>query len=267
MSKATNRKPATKNANARLQEFTAKQQIVELKKERNRRDNRLTLLVSGGAVVFALVAQLSYFGFGPGYVAPEPSETTSSSSEPSAEPTEGSTSDLVPSPALAEGRTWTGSLVVNGKPLEITLDGAAAPQAVANFISLAQSGFYDGLSCHRLVTAGIFVLQCGDPNGDGTGGPGYSWGPIENAPADDLYAKGVLAMARRGGDGASMGSQFFIVYDDSTIPSDGAGGYTVFGTVTQGLANLNDIIQGGVSGGGTDGSPTVATALGSITLK
>lgn len=268
MSKANSRKPASKITNSRLQEFNAKQQIVELKKERNRKDNRLALLVSGGAVAFALIAQFSYFGFGPGYVAPEPSDTQASDApSATAEPTEDTTSDLVPNPSLAEGREWTGTLIVNGKPLEITLDGAAAPQAVANFISLSQSGFYDGLSCHRLVTAGIFVLQCGDPNGDGTGGPGYSWGPIENAPADDVYAEGVLAMARRGGDGSSMGSQFFIVYKDSPIPSDGAGGYTVFGKVTQGLANLDDIVSGGVAGGGTDGSPAVATALGAITLK
>ncbi len=79
--------------------------------------------------------------------------------------------------------------------------------------------------------------------------------------------KGVIAMARAGGDGNSNGSQFFIVYEDTTIPSDAAGGYSVFGKVTKGLENLKPIIDGGVSGGGTDGKPAVATTLGAISLK
>jgi peptidyl-prolyl cis-trans isomerase B (cyclophilin B) len=158
-------------------------------------------------------------------------------------------------------------MTVGGKRLEISLDGAAAPQAVANFLSLTGKSFYTDVSCHRLTTAGIFVLQCGDPNGDGTGGPGYSWGPVENAPADDLYKEGFLAMARRGGDGSSMGSQFFIVYKDSPIPSDEAGGYTVFGKITKGLSGLDKMINAGTEDGSADGKPAIETKLGSITLK
>jgi peptidyl-prolyl cis-trans isomerase B (cyclophilin B) len=173
----------------------------------------------------------------------------------------------VPPVALAEGREWTGTLEVGGKNLEISLDGAKAPQAVANFISLASNKFYSGVSCHRLTTEGIYVLQCGDPNGDGSGGPGYNWGPIENAPADNLYQEGVLAMARVGGDASSMGSQFFIVYKDSTIPSDNVGGYTVFGKITKGLSGLNKVIKSGTQDGSSDGKPAIETKLGSIVLK
>jgi len=99
------------------------------------------------------------------------------------------------------------------------------------------------------------VLQCGDPTGTGTGDPGYSYGPVENAPADDVYPAGTIAMARRGGDGESMGSQFFIVYADSTIPSDAAGGYTVLGTVSSGLDAVQAVADAGVEGGAGDGSP------------
>jgi peptidyl-prolyl cis-trans isomerase B (cyclophilin B) len=197
--------------------------------------------------------QLAYFGFGPGKTAATPEVQ--------------SNSDLVPAAALSENRQWTGSMTVGGKKLEISLDGAAAPQAVANFLSLSSKSFYNDVSCHRLTTAGIFVLQCGDPNGDGTGGPGYNWGPIENAPTDDLYKEGYLAMARRGGDGTSMGSQFFIVYKDSPIPSDEAGGYTVFGKITKGLSGLDKIIKAGTADGSADGKPAIETKLGSITLK
>ncbi|MCC2317402.1 peptidylprolyl isomerase [Cellulomonas chengniuliangii] len=162
---------------------------------------------------------------------------------------------LAPDPALAEGRAWTGSLRTSQGDVAFELDGASAPQAVANFVSLAQDSFFDSTACHRLVTTGIHVLQCGDPTGTGTGGPGYTWGPIENAPADDVYPAGTIAMARVGGDGASMGSQFFLVYEDSTIPSDAAGGYTVFGRITSGL----DVVQAIADAG--NGSDGVAPAL------
>lgn len=153
---------------------------------------------------------------------------------------------VLPAAALAADRTWTGTITTNRGDIPFELDGAAAPQAVANFITLAAGGYFDMTKCHRLVTTGIHVLQCGDPTATGTGGPGYSWGPIENAPDDDVYPAGTMAMARQSGNGASMGSQFFLVYADSTIPSDSAGGYTVFGKVsTSGLDVLQAIADAG----------------------
>lgn len=173
---------------------------------------------------------------------------------PSASPTSPASSETpapsdnaaqVPDPSLAQARTWTGQLSLTQGDIGIELDGAAAPQAVANFVTLAGQGFFDKTKCHRLTTDGIYVLQCGDPEGTGMGGPGYSWGPIENAPADDIYPAGTIAMARQGGDGSSMGSQFFLVYEDSKIPADSAGGYTVFGHVTSGLDVLKAIADAG----------------------
>ncbi|MBO0900394.1 peptidylprolyl isomerase [Cellulomonas sp. zg-ZUI222] len=157
---------------------------------------------------------------------------------------------VAPDPALAEARTWTGTLSTSAGEIGVELDGAAAPQAVANFVTLADEGYFDGTLCHRLVTQGIHVLQCGDPTATGMGDPGYSWGPVENAPADDVYPAGTIAMARVGGDAESMGSQFFLVYEDSQIPSDAAGGYTVFGHITSGL----DVVQAIADAGTQDGS-------------
>ena len=252
------KKKATGISSDRLEAFEAKQKLEVAKASRRKADNRLAVMFGAGAVVFALVGQLAYFTFGPGSI-------TESTESADADPVENS--ELVPSPALAESRIWTGSMLVGDASLELELDGVNAPQAVANFLDLSSKGFFEGVSCHRLVTDGIFVLQCGDPQGNGSGGPGYNFGPIENAPSDDSYKTGVLAMARVGGDGNSMGSQFFIVYQDSRIPSDAAGGYTVFGTITAGLDQLAPIIEAGVEGGASDGPPALATVLSAIELR
>ena len=112
------------------------------------------------------------------------------------------------------------------------------------------------------------MLQCGDPNGDGTGGPGYSYGPIENAPADDVYPAGTIAMARQPGDAESQGSQFFIVYEDSTIPSDDAGGYTVIGRITEGLDALKtEMLDFGTADDAPDGAPVRPISITRFTLQ
>lgn len=165
----------------------------------------------------------------------------------------------------AQGKTWTLVLDTTCGPITLKLDGAKAPKAVASTLFLAKNDFWNGSPCHRLVTAGIYVLQCGDPTGTGQGGPGYSYGPVENAPADDVYKAGVVAMARVGGKGDSMGSQFFLVYKDSTIPSDSAGGYSVIGTIVGGMDVVEKVAAGGVSGGATDGAPLRKISLLSAT--
>ena len=252
----------------KLSNYLAKQQLKDKRAARSKADNRIFLLGAAGALALALLSQLAYFGFGPGSVVAEPETVASAEPETTTEPTEAPTNDpLVPSPELSENRTWQGSMDLNGQPISFELDGAAAPQAVANFVSLTQSGFYEGVSCHRLTTAGIFVLQCGDPDGNGTGGPGYTWGPIENAPADSTYAEGVIAMARVGGNDYSMGSQFFIVYDESMIPSDSVGGYTIFGKLTSGIDVVKEIAAKGTDSGASDGAPVEPVAMSAISVE
>jgi peptidyl-prolyl cis-trans isomerase B (cyclophilin B) len=180
--------------------------------------------------------------------------------------TEGNSS-VVPNASFAQSRLWDVTMETNMGAIEMTLDGVDAPQAVASFASLSNQGFFDATDCHRLTTAGIFVLQCGDPTGSGTGGPPYRFGPIENAPSDDIYPAGTLAMARAPGDASSQGSQFFIVYEDSTIPSDEVGGYTVFGTVTQGLDIVRSIAEGGTITGATDGRPALSVIITKVTAS
>lgn len=254
---------------ARLRSYEDKQKNAGLKAQKRKADNKLALMIGGASIALALIATLVH-----GAVFPAPAQTpiasadSSASPSPSASPTQTNSAN-VPKPALSENRIWTGSMELNSKTLGIELDGKAAPQAVANFVSLSKKGFFNNVSCHRLTTAGIFVLQCGDPKGNGTGGPGYNWGPIENAPAGDLYKTGYLAMARQGGNGYSMGSQFFIVYKDSVIPSDVAGGYSVFGKITSGLDVVTGIAAQGSdnSNNAGDGRPKTATTIGAIKLN
>lgn len=159
---------------------------------------------------------------------------------------------LTQAPAAAAPDVAVVELDTNCGPIIVELDGNAAPQTVASFLLLADGEFYKDSPCHRLVDGGTQVLQCGDPTGTGRGGPGYTFG-IENAPADGLYPRGTLAMARSQ-DPDSNGSQFFIVFGDTTLPLE-AGGYSIFGKVTGGMEIVDYIAAQGVEGGGIEGMP------------
>jgi len=247
-------------ARERLRAYQARQTVHEHKVKRRRRDNWVAGIAAIVIVALAVGTQLLYFSAGPGMAKASASATAAPTASPSAA--------AVPPKTLAEDRTWTGTMTINGIPLGVSLDGAAAPQAVSSTVSLVQKKFYDGLTCHRLTTGGFYVLQCGDPEGNGQGGPGYSYGPVENAPADNVYKAGTIAMARQQDNAGSQGSQFFIVYEDTPIPADKAGGYTVIGQVTSGLDELKSkVTDKGVQGGGTDGKPTVATTIDTFTLQ
>ena len=239
--------------------------------ERRRRRN--TGLAAGGVVLVLVLLVVGAYWFTRSPETDVAADDTASSAPADAcpapadsQPAEASSLTAAPDPATAQARTWTGSIATSCGDIGVDLDGAAAPQAVASFVALAQEGFFDGTPCHRLTTEGIYVLQCGDPTGTGTGGPGYSFGPVENAPSDDVYPAGTIAMARQGGNGDSQGSQFFLVYRDSTIPSDAAGGYTVFGSITSGLDVVQRVADAGASGG-SDGAPTTPIDIEQVTVQ
>jgi peptidyl-prolyl cis-trans isomerase B (cyclophilin B) len=127
--------------------------------------------------------------------------------------------------------TYTLTMTTNCGVIKADLYAAKAPHTVNSFLFLASKGYFTDTPCHRLTTSGIYVLQCGDPTGTGSGTPGYSF-KDENLTGA-TYGTGVLAMANSGAN--TNGSQFFINYKDSTL----APSYTPFGKVTQGL----DIVQ------------------------
>ncbi|EPH02691.1 hypothetical protein HMPREF1531_02002 [Propionibacterium sp. oral taxon 192 str. F0372] len=133
------------------------------------------------------------------------------------------------------------TLDMSAGPVTITMDRAAAPCTVNSFEALAKQGYFDNTVCHRLVDQGIHVLQCGDPTGIGTGGPGYRFD--DELTGNEKYTAGVVAMANAGPD--TNGSQFFIVWQDSTQLTPN---YTVFGTVdAKSLEVITGIASQGVS--------------------
>ena len=133
-----------------------------------------------------------------------------------------------PKTTLDAGKTYVATVSTNCGDFEITLDPERAPKTGGSFKSLADDGFYDGTTFHRIVAG--FVIQGGDPKGDGTGGPGYS--VVEAPPQDLVYSKGVVAMAKTGTEAAgTSGSQFFVVTaEDAQLPPD----YALLGEVTAG---------------------------------
>ena len=249
---------------ARLRTYQARQEVHVRKQRRRTRDNVIAVIALVVVLALATAAQLFYFSGGPGAPEAEPTATPT----PTATPPAGENQGDVPSADIAEDRTWTGTLTLNDIPLGVELDGAAAPQAVSSEISLIQSGFYDGTSCHRLTREGIWVLQCGDPAGDGTGGPGYSYGPVENAPADNVYPAGTIAMARAAAERLQPGQPVLHRLRGHDAPPDEAGGYTVVGQVTSGLdAAEAGVTDAGTADGGTDGAPAVPVTITGFTIE
>ena len=124
--------------------------------------------------------------------------------------------------------------------ITLALDGQAAPETVANFVALAEEGFYDGLTFHRIIEG--FVIQGGDPNGDGTGGSDTAIkGEFRDNKFDNplSHVRGAVSMARSQ-QYNSASSQFFIVHQDST---DLDGAYAVFGYVTEGMDVVDAVCE------------------------
>ena len=263
MATSRNQEREAREARDRLALYNARTSVHAHQVTRRRRDNIIAGLAALLVIGLAAGAQIFYFSGGPG----TPVATPSATATPEAE--EGENVGAVPDADTAEARTWTGELTLNDIPLGISLDGAAAPQAVASLIGDIQNGYLVGKTCHRLVdNEGFKVLQCGSLDGTGASDPSYSFGPIENAPADNIYPTATIAMARAGDDAYSNGHQFFIVFGDTTIPSDSAGGYTVVGTVTSGLDALQaGVVSGGIAGGVPDGPPVVPTTITAATIQ
>ncbi|MEO7077538.1 MAG: peptidylprolyl isomerase [Rhodococcus sp. (in: high G+C Gram-positive bacteria)] len=152
----------------------------------------------------------------------------------------------------------------------LRLNNPQAPCTVNSFVSLANQGYFDGTSCHRLTTsAGLQVLQCGDPAGTGQGGPGYEFAdefPVDQYNVGDpaagqpiSYPRGTLAMANAGP--GTNGSQFFLVFGDSKLPP----AYTAFGTIDEtGLQTLDKVVAGGVEGGAQDGKPALPVEITNV---
>lgn len=151
------------------------------------------------------------------------------------------------------------TIATNVGDINAELDADAAACTVNSIASLAEQGYFENTTCHRLTTAGIFVLQCGDPTGAGSGGPGYTFD--DELSGDEQYGAGTLAMANAGPN--TNGSQFFIVYGDSTLPPT----YNVFGQLDEeSLATVTELAQQGTKNGQPDGQPKEPVEISGVTV-
>ncbi|MEU0936119.1 peptidylprolyl isomerase [Embleya sp. NPDC005971] len=169
-----------------------------------------------------------------------------------------------PAMSIDTKAAYTMTLKTTCGEVKVALDAAKAPHTVNSFAFLADKKFFDHTKCHRLTTGGLAVLQCGDPTGTGTGGPGYKFVDenLGTAGADGSasYPAGTVAMANSGP--GTNGSQFFLVTADSKLPPN----YTPFGKVTGGMDVLTKIAAAGTADGGSDGAPRENVVLDSVTV-
>jgi len=226
---------------------------------------RFVLAVSSVALA-GLAVSPAYAG---GKAAPSTAPVNSSSKVTCTTSTAvGHTPIKVAQPVAATKKNRTITLNTNCGSIVIAADGIHAPLAVNAMTAFANSGYFNESICHRLTTQGIFVLQCGDPTASGSGGPAW-WYANENLPkgAVNDYPAGTVALANAGiQDGhATNGSQFFLVYADTTLPP----AYTIWGHVTSGLNVLKAIAAAGTDNafGNGDGHPNQTVSIVTATSK
>jgi peptidyl-prolyl cis-trans isomerase B (cyclophilin B) len=158
--------------------------------------------------------------------------------------------------------TYTATIATNRGNVVIDLLNSKATCTVNSFVSLADQAFYNKTPCQRLTTSSpLYVLQCGDPTGTGSGGPGYQFNDENLTGA--TYRAGTVAMANSGPN--TNGSQFFLVYRNSTL----APSYTPFGTIVSGLNIIQNVAKGGTDNSNApgDGHPKDKVEIESVTIK
>ncbi|MGA5497391.1 peptidylprolyl isomerase [Streptomyces cinereoruber] len=250
------------------EKYVRQQQRREEKRRKDKRRNTvvaavLAVVLASGGAVYASVALSdgskkgsdNAAGDTPTTPAPSPSEEESENPEPKL--------------TVDQKASYDMALKTNAGDITIAMDASKTPRTVNSFKHLADKKYFDGSKCHRLTTQNIYVLQCGDPQGTGTGGPGYTI-PDENldalgkAGSDGAvtFPAGTVAMANTGQPGTG-GSQFFLVYKDTKLPPT----YTPFGKIdAAGLKAVQEVAAAGVEGGAGDGAPKKAVTIEKATV-
>ncbi|MDX6392586.1 MAG: peptidyl-prolyl cis-trans isomerase [Streptosporangiaceae bacterium] len=168
----------------------------------------------------------------------------------------------LPPATPASTATYQATIATNRGDVVIDLLNSKATCTVNSFVYLAAKNYFNNTKCHRLTTSGsLSVLQCGDPAGTGSGGPGYKFADENLAGA--TYPEGTVAMANSGAN--TNGSQFFLVYKNSTLSP----GYTPFGKVVSGLGIIQNVAKAGTdnSNGSGDGHPKESVVIERVTIK
>lgn len=242
----------------------------QMKPPSERRNNTLWW-IAGAAVVALVLAVLVYiyaFPSGGAGSSPAPSEFAHPFRSPGPTVNTALLHPPVATPmasplAAPAGDGTTATLHTDLGDITFEVYNQSAPVASENFINLADAGFYNNLTFHRIVPG--FVIQGGDPNGDGSGGPPY--GTIPDEPVVGDYTRGIVAMARTAQPN-SAGSQFFIVLDDSVADSlPKSGGYVIFGNVTSGMEVVDQIALTPNSGDANGNQALDPTYINTVTIQ
>jgi peptidyl-prolyl cis-trans isomerase B (cyclophilin B) len=252
------------------------QRQVQRRTQRDVRRRRATLITSiiGTLLVIGIVLSFvvatgkdnkpSNSGGSSGATLPTPSPSTSATAVVAKYPCTWTKNGTAAKPATVPSTTRPAragkvDLLVQTTqgPMTFQLNRAAAPCATESFTSLAEQNYFNNTPCHRLTSGTLNVLQCGDPTGAGNGGPGYSFG--DEVSGNEKYTRGVIAMANAGPN--TNGSQFFIVYKNSTLGPN----YTIFGKVTSGLSVVDKVAGRGSTPAG-DGKPKLAIKFNTVAV-
>ena len=274
--------------------------------ERQRRNRKRAGIGLAVVCVLALIAGVTTIlvgGGGTATAAKKPAAKVSATASPSASATASASPAAVTEPAQHCSYTsasagsvvksslptaspdykaaYTASINTNLGPIKIDLANSKATCTVNSFVHLASDNFWNNSQCHRMSNSdGLFMLQCGDPTAKasqklscssttlGTGGPGYEFAsenlPTAGSSGSVTYKAGTVAMANSGG--ATNGSQFFLVFKDTTLGPD----YTPFGTITSGLDILQNVAKAGTSctfAGAGGGVPKDKVVIDSVSIS
>jgi peptidyl-prolyl cis-trans isomerase B (cyclophilin B) len=247
---------------------------------------RTGIIVAAACSAVVLLGGAAYLTFGTGSGKPAAAATATPS--PTASPTAAPTPTPTPTPSLAaepashciytpsgtaarkvgvppvkpafKAAKYQATIKTNQGTIVLDLLNHKATCTANSFIYLAAKNYFNNTPCHRLTTAGIYVLQCGDPTGTGSGGPGYKFANENLAGAK--YTQGTVAMANAGP--GTNGSQFFLVYRNSPLPPN----YTPFGEIVSGLGIIQNVARAGTdnSNGNGDGHPKEKVTIESVTI-
>lgn len=165
------------------------------------------------------------------------------------------TNQQKPAMEIDKTKSYQAVLKTSEGDITIALNASETPVTVNNFVSLAKKNFYNNTIFHRVIKG--FMIQGGDPKGDGTGGPGYQF---EDEPFDGEYTRGTVAMANAGPD--TNGSQFFIMHKDYELPPN----YTIFGKVVSGIEVVDKIAEAPVKQEGEGSSPVKPVKVNSVQI-
>lgn len=241
------------------QKIKLERKLEQIKREKQKKE-RNKKIVKSSLILFTVLV-LSALGFlGYKKFAPKSATqvTTNKSNEVKKEQ-DVKKYDKYPDIVIDANKKYTANVKTNKGEFTVELDAKNAPKTVNNFVFLSQKGFYDGLSFHRIIKD--FMIQGGDPQGDGTGDPGYKF---DDEPIVKDYLPGTLAMANSGPN--TNGSQFFIMtgdYSGGKLPKN----YVIFGNVVTGMDTVTKIAETPVESGGEGSKPSEKVIIETIMIE